>query len=274
MDAMSAWQLVDGDVTIAGDLVLRPARPWSATVHALLAHLRAHGLRCVPEPVGIRDDIEAVTFIPGDAGPEAWPHQVTDDGVASAAGLLRQVHDATRDFRPDAEAAWAFPPAPGADAVCHGDPGPWNFVWRDGRAVALIDWEHASPAPALDDVAAALDSFAPCRPDDVARGHGFAEPPDRRGRIRTFASAYGTGGTGRARRPDPRAPAGHRRPGARPRRTRLRALGVLDAVRRTGGPPGPGALDPGAPTPPGVKPGGPGTRWGVSATVCTVTHRE
>ncbi len=195
MDAMSAWELVDGDVTIAGDLVLRPARPWSATVHALLAHLRAGGLRCVPEPVGIRDDIEAVTFIPGDAGPEAWPHQITDEGVASAAGLLRQVHDATRDFRPDPEAAWAFPPARGADAVCHGDPGPWNFVWRHGRAVALIDWEHASPAPGLDDVAAALDSFAPCRPDDVARRHGFAEPPDRRGRIRTFAEAYGTGGT-------------------------------------------------------------------------------
>lgn len=195
MDPMGDWQLVDGDVTIAGDLVLRPARPWSATVHALLSHLRARGLDCVPDPVGIRGDIEAVRFIPGDAGPQAWPHQVSVEGVASAAALLRRIHEATRDYHPEPDAIWAFPPGPGPDVVCQGDPGPWNFVWRDGVAVALIDWENASPAPALEDVAAALDAFAPCRPDDLTRGHGFADPPDRRARIRAFASAYGTGGT-------------------------------------------------------------------------------
>ena len=189
------WQLVDGDVTIVDDLVLRPARPWTATVHALLAHLRAEGLDCVPEPVGIRDDIEAVSFIPGDAGPDAWPHQVSEAGLISAATLLRRIHDATVGFVPPADATWAFIPDDGADVVCHGDPGPWNFVWRDGLAVALIDWEHASPAAALDDVAAALDSFTPLRPDEVALRHGFTEPPDRRDRWRIFSAAYDTGGT-------------------------------------------------------------------------------
>lgn len=192
---MGTWRLVDGDVTIEHGLVLRPVRPWTATVHALLAHLRAEGLECVPEPVGIRGDIEAVTFIPGDAGPDAWPHQVTEAGLASAATLLRQVHDASSGFVPPADPTWAFAPTDGADVVCHGDPGPWNYVWRDGLAVALIDWEHASPAPALEDVAFALDSFAPFRPDDVALDHGFTEPPDRRARLRAFAAAYGTGGT-------------------------------------------------------------------------------
>lgn len=194
-DPVGRWRLVDGDVTIVGDLVLRPARPWSATVHALLAHLRAAGVDGVPEPVGIRDDIEAVAFVPGDAGPGAWPHQVSESGLASAATLLRQVHEASADYVAPDDACWAFPPAAGADTVCHGDPGPWNFVWREGRAVALIDWEYAAPAPALDDVAAALDSFAPCRPDDVAVGHGFASPPDRRARLTAFAAAYGLGGT-------------------------------------------------------------------------------
>lgn len=194
-DPVDRWRLIDGDVTVADDLVLRPVRPWTATVHALLGHLRAEGLDCVPEPVGIRDDIEAVTFIPGDAGPDAWPHQVAEAGLASAATLLRRVHDASIGFEPDDGARWAFAPVAGANVVCHGDPGPWNFVWRDGVAVALIDWEHASPAPALDDVAFALDSFAPFRPDDVALRHGFSKPPDRRARLRTFAAAYDTGGT-------------------------------------------------------------------------------
>lgn len=189
------WRLVDGDVTVTGDLVLRPVRPWTATVHALLAHLRAEGLDCVPEPVGIHAEVEAVTFIPGDAGPDAWPHQVSDAGLTSAASLLRRVHDASTGFQPEGEATWAFAPAAGADVVCHGDPGPWNFVWRDGVAVALIDWEYASPGPALDDVTAALDSFTPFRPDDAAVGHGFTAPPDRRARLASFATAYGTGGT-------------------------------------------------------------------------------
>lgn len=192
---VGTWQLVDDDVTIAGDLVLRPARPWTATVHALLAHLRSAGLDCVPEPVGIRDDIEAVSFIPGDAGPDAWPHQVSGAGLTSAATLLRRVHDASVGFVPPEDAPWAFAPDVNAEVVCHGDPGPWNFVWREGRAIALIDWEHASPAPALHDVAAALDSFTPFRPDDVALRHGFEQPPDRRARLTAFAAAYGAGGT-------------------------------------------------------------------------------
>ena len=192
---MGTWRLVDGDVTVVGDLVLRPVRPWTSTVHALLAHLRAAGVDGVPEPVGIQGDVEAVTFIPGDAGPDAWPHQVPESGLASAATLLRQVHDASTSFVPPADAMWAFAPPPHADVVCHGDPGPWNFVWRDGVAVALVDWEHASPATALEDVAYALDSFTPFRPDDVTPQHGFDQPPDRRARLRAFAAAYGTGGT-------------------------------------------------------------------------------
>lgn len=189
---MTTWELVGGDVTIAGHLVLRPARPWSATVHALLAHLHASGLDCVPEPVGIRDGIEAVTYLEGDAGADALPHHVTDSAVRSAAELLRRVHDATTAFEPPVDAVWAFAPTPGARVVCHGDPAPWNFVWRAGVAVGLIDWDQASPAGSLDDVAYALDTFTPFRPDEVATGqHGFPTPPDRRARLRAFTSAYG-----------------------------------------------------------------------------------
>lgn len=194
-DSVSAWRLVDGDVTVSGDLVLRPVRPWTATVHALLSHLRAQGVDGVPEPVGIRGEVEAVSFVAGDAGPDAWPHQVSEVGLTSAATLLRSVHDASVGFVAPDDARWAFTPEDGAEVVCHGDPGPWNFVWREGRAVALIDWEHAAPGMGLDDVAAALDSFAPFRPDEVALEHGFEQPPDRRGRLRSFAAAYGTGGT-------------------------------------------------------------------------------
>lgn len=186
------WRLVDGDVTIIDGLVLRPVRPWTGAVHALLTHLREQGLDCVPEPVGVRDDVEAVTWIEGDAGHDAFRHQYDEAGLRSAARLLRRVHEATESFEPPETVEWAFAPTSGARTVCHGDPAPWNFVWRDGEAVGLIDWDLAAPGHASSDVAHALEHFAPFRPDESAlEDLGFPAPPDRAARVRAFASAYG-----------------------------------------------------------------------------------
>lgn len=192
---------MDGDVTIRDDVVLRPAQTWAPTVHAFLHHLRAQGLTCVPEPFGIEEvdgrRVEALSHLPGDSGGDAWRHQVTLEAVGSAALLLREVHEASRGWVPPDDAEWGVPAKPGADVICHGDPGPWNMVWRDGRAVGIFDWDFAHPAPALDDVAYALEYVVPFRSDahacDDRDGHHFPEPPDRPARLRAFVSAYGLG---------------------------------------------------------------------------------
>lgn len=193
------WQLVDGAITFVDDLVLRRAHPWTPTVHALLAHLRSVGLTSVPEPVGIEDDVEAVRLIPGDSGADAWQHLHGEEGVRSAAALLREIHDATRDFVPPEDAVWPLPAHPGAEVICHGDPGPWNIVWDGPRAVGLIDWDLAHPAPAMEDVAYALEYFTPFRRDDFAcdprDGYAFPAPPERQARLSAFASAYGLDST-------------------------------------------------------------------------------
>lgn len=188
-------------VELDGDLVRRPAYAWTPTVHALLRHLRDQGLE-VPEPVscdlhelpdgGVRG-LEVVRLVEGVAGADVWPLQATDEGLRSVAELLRQVHDAARTFEPPPDAVWVFPGLPGpAQTVLHGDPGPWNMAWRDGRAVGLFDWDLARPGPALDDVVYALDYLAPLRSDaDSLRGHGFTSPPDRAARVRLFLDAYG-----------------------------------------------------------------------------------
>lgn len=88
---------------------------------------------------------------------------------------------------------WGAPALPGDDLVyCHGDPGPWNFIWQDSTAVALIDWDYLHPASRVDDVAYALLWFAPLRADELALAwHHFPEVPDRGHRIRVFLDAYG-----------------------------------------------------------------------------------
>lgn len=180
-------------VVVGPEVVTRPAGPGSPTVHSLLSHLRARGLTSVPEPIGIEGGVETLRFIEGADGGDGWYHQHTDQGLTSAARLLRQIHDAGVDWVPPADAVWGAAPEAGADTVfCHGDPGPWNFIWRDHEAVALIDWDYLHPASRLDDVTYALRWFAPLRSDQHAlEWHHFPTVPDRAARVRTFLEAYG-----------------------------------------------------------------------------------
>jgi Ser/Thr protein kinase RdoA (MazF antagonist) len=72
--------------------------------------------------------------------------------------------------------------------ACHDDLNLDNVIFRDGRAVALIDFDWASPGSAVWDVAGAVRLWAPLRPehyiDDARRGRGLD-------RLRTFVAAYG-----------------------------------------------------------------------------------
>ena len=180
-------------VELSAETVTRPAGPQSRTVHAFLRHLREKGLDCVPEPVSLGDGTEVLRYIDGESGGDGWRNQHDERGLRSAAQLLRRIHDASADWVPPQDAVFNAPPtAPGGDVFVHGDPGPWNFVWRDGEAVALIDWDFLHPAPRIDDVAYALLWFAPMRDDRSSlEWHHFPQVPDRRARIATFLDAYG-----------------------------------------------------------------------------------
>jgi hypothetical protein len=178
-----------------GDTVRRPLHPWSPTVHELLQHLQDKGFGYAPRLLGIDDEgREVLSWIDGESGGDAWAKVVPDEGLVAMARLLHDYHDAVRDFRPSAGAAWAAHDgdfAPG-DLVCHGDFGPWNLVWHGNRPVGILDWDYAWPHPPLHDVAYALEYVTPFRDDDYAtRWLAYPGPPARRRRLELFASAYG-----------------------------------------------------------------------------------
>ena len=180
-------------VELSAETVARPAGPQSQTVHSFLRHLREKGLDCVPEPLSLNEETEVLRYIDGDSGGLGWKNQHDEQGLRSAAQLLRRIHDAAADWVPPQDAVFDAPPtAAGGDVFVHGDPGPWNFVWRDGEAIALIDWDFLHPAPRIDDVAYALLWFAPMRDDESSlEWHHFPQVPDRRARIDAFLDAYG-----------------------------------------------------------------------------------
>ena len=75
-----------GPVVIDGDVVRRPAGPWTPAVHALLDHLERAGFAGSPHAVST-DGADVVTYIPGEP---VHPHAWSDEGVFEEdAGFLR-----------------------------------------------------------------------------------------------------------------------------------------------------------------------------------------
>lgn len=176
--------------------VVRYARePWTESVHGLLAYLGERGFSEAPRPVALTDDHEDLSYIAGASGEEAWTLVATDSAVAAVAQLLRRYHDIVADWSPAEPPRWydgqTGTGGPG-EIVCHGDPGPWNLVWRDGELVGLIDWEYATVGTRRTDIAYALHFLAPFRDRSYWQGVlGMPRRPRRRHRMAVFADAYG-----------------------------------------------------------------------------------
>ena len=179
------------EVVRVGDTVHRSTGPWTPAVHALLRHLEAKGFDSAPRVLGFDDQgREVLTYIEGEAGAHPWPAALmTDEGIAAMGRLLRRYHEAVSDFVPPPDGSWRtgrVTPQPGA-IVLHGDPGPWNVLWRDGQPVGLIDWDFAAPGRAIDDLAFMAWYTIPLNPLDDGNEHR----PNRQRRLRVLVEAYG-----------------------------------------------------------------------------------
>ncbi|NUR59158.1 MAG: GNAT family N-acetyltransferase, partial [Catenulispora sp.] len=176
-------------VTRIGNRVHRPAGEWTPAVQALLKHLESKGFTAAPRAHGLdAEGREILDFIPGEV-PTSEAH-VTDEALSEVAVMLRAFHDATLDFTPPPDVAWHFAPRAPAEVVCHGDVAPYNTVFRDGRPVALIDFDTAHPAPRVWDVAYAAYRFVQLVEDGVPAA-------EQARRLALFADAYGLSGTDR-----------------------------------------------------------------------------
>jgi len=205
--------LAGGDVTEGvvrvGDTVRRPAGPHSPLVHALLLHLESAGFDGAPRFLGIDGSgREVLSYIDGEVAGRPRPPWIADETrLASLARLVRGYDDAAASFIPAPALLPAaapagldgLPPAPAypPELIGHTDITPENVVFRNGQAVALIDFDLAKPATRADEVSNLMLWWAPLSdPRDV---DPLLREVDPLGRARLLADAYQLSGQDRDR---------------------------------------------------------------------------
>jgi hypothetical protein len=204
--------LLGGDVTEGlvriGDTVRRPASSLSGAVEAVLRHLEVVGFDGAPRFLG-RDARrrDVLSFVDGEVAGRPWPAWVADEArLRSLARLLRGYHDAVAPLGLP-EAVLVVPqPAPDGlpgriagepELVGHRDVTPENVVFRDGRAVALIDFDLLGPVTRVEELANLLLWWGPWMPEADREPALRDVDPARRACIAT--DAYGLSEADRAR---------------------------------------------------------------------------
>jgi Ser/Thr protein kinase RdoA (MazF antagonist) len=165
---------VTAGVVRIGATVRRPRRENSVFVRALLAHLEESGFDGAPRHLGTDEGgREVFSFQPGVVPPELDP-TIADETLEDAARLIRRYHDATAGSELAGE----------SEVACHNDLSPCNFVFREGRPVAIIDFDAAAPGDRVNDLGYALFLWL---------NLGTDGPPvdEQVRRLKLFCDAYG-----------------------------------------------------------------------------------
>lgn len=188
-----------GQVTRAGGYVLRPRGPHSGSITAFLRSLRAAGFEGAPLPAGMgADGRERFVFIEGEVPLPPYPQWArSDEALESVAVLMLRFHRASALAGPSG-ARWSpelADPA-GGSLVCHNDVCLENVVFRDGAAVALLDFDFAAPERPVYDLAQFARLCVPVD-DEISAARLGWRPADKPARLRLVADSYGLDATAR-----------------------------------------------------------------------------
>lgn len=194
---LPAGDVTEGVVRV-GDTVRRPHQSTSAGVVAYLDHLEAVGFRGAPRYLG-RDvrGRDVLSFIDGAVpGTPVEPWAAADGLLPGVGRLVRTLHDASAGWAPEVELRPVTPgrpqpPMPHGEPrlVSHRDVTPQNVVFRDGAAVALVDFDLVGWTTRSLDLANTAMHWVPlCDPLD--RDAGLADI-DVFARLRLLLDGYG-----------------------------------------------------------------------------------
>ena len=160
-----------------GDTVRRPATENSAFVHRLLRHLATKRFDVSPEYLGTDErGRDVFAFIDGDVPSELA--YFGEPALRDAAALIRAFHDLSSELVAPLAATT------GVEIVCHNDLSPCNFVFRDNKPVAIIDFDASALGSRAHDLGYAAWLWLDLGSPEISA-------LDQQGRLATFLEAYG-----------------------------------------------------------------------------------
>ena len=174
-----------------GGTVRRPVTDNTESMRRLLLHLERVGFEGAPRVVESGSDhTVTLTWIDGWVPTDAEGWRLDEGALTSVGRLLRGYHTSVEGFAPGA----GFEEGPRGvgpgHIVCHGDIAPRNTAFRDGNAVAFIDWDGIFAAAPLWDLAHAVWQFTPVCDDHDPLIQDWPETPDRSARIAALVGGY------------------------------------------------------------------------------------
>ena len=186
----------------------RPPSRWSLDPHGarLPSPSRESRLRRAPRVRGTDGaGREILTFIEGDVLARAQdgnqeiqrrgpPGLRLRNACSRRRSYCGNFHDAAATFVPPEGTVWRrydVPAMSAGEAVCHGDIGPHNTVYRSGVPVAFIDWDTIRPNDPIVEFGAAAWKYVPLGNDVYFEASDFRTRPSLTRRLAVFARAYG-----------------------------------------------------------------------------------
>jgi len=162
-----------------GKTVHRQQSDQSPYVHQVLEFLEHAAFDWAPRFLGVDEQgREVLSFIDGyvphgqEVPQQTWSLETMQDIFRH----IRHLHDLTSGSEL----------ANGQECICHGDLSYANTVYREGRAVAFIDWDWAHPGQRIDDVAYGILQYLSIGEHESAGG-----PGESARLARALADAYG-----------------------------------------------------------------------------------
>ena len=179
------------EIARVGDTVRRPVTANAASMCELLMHLERSGFTGAPRVVGSGPGGDVVlTWIDGWVPTDLGGWRLDAGALESVGELLRAYHDRARGFTPTTGFEEGPQEVAAGHIVCHGDIAPRNTVFRDGQAVAFIDWDGIFVSTPMWDLGHAVWQFGPVCDDTDPWLQDWPASPNRSERIAALLRGY------------------------------------------------------------------------------------
>ena len=179
----------DKNVFKKDNMVFRPLEAWSKNIHLLMNHFHKNGIP-VPKIIKVDDKYEYQEYINGEL---VHPNRWTDEGLYEIGKMVKNIHDLAKKFEYKNNMEWKpwYLRELGTPEICsHGDIAPWNIITKNGKPIAIVDWECAGPIDPIIELARVCWLFPQLHDDDLGKLYELPSPEKRGEQIKIILDAY------------------------------------------------------------------------------------